>query len=627
MNERKDELAEERPKSRLEQAYDKVERQVLAIAEQRWRLLIVLFWLILAAYFIWQRWKGINAFGLGDTDDNMRMMQVRAWLSGQDWFDLRQYRLNPPGGANIHWSRLVDLPIAGLIVTLRPLLGGVMAEKVAVTIAPLLPLLLLLFSLSLVVRRLVHPLAYVAIFAAIFFANSNNNMFMPLRIDHHGWQLAFLALGLAGIADPIRVRGGLVLGLASALSLVIGLEMLIYLALAGAAMVLFWVADREEQGRLSAYAVTLAAGTGLGFLIFASYANRAPVCDALSPVWLSDALLGGALMFVLARWSPADWRARLALAAVAGAIVAGFHALAWPHCLQRLEGVSPEVEQLWLSHVREARPIFKYDWRTALNVVALPLTGLVGWAALAWSKRRDPDALRRVLAISAPALTAVLLLGWQTRTGPAAQMMGIAGAAALVGLLVPLVLKIRNWGIQLAILLLVLVAGLGALTPMALKFVPAEKPTARGKAIGRANALCNFLPSFRPVAKQPKGLVFTFVDIGPRLITVTQHNAVAGPYHRNGEQIADIMKAFRGDETQAHAIIADKYHADYLLTCPNNSTTTIFAAEAPKGFYMMLAKGEEMAWLTPIRLPANSPFRMWKVAPSPMLGSSASTRR
>ena len=37
-------------------------------------------------------------------------------------------------------------------------------------------------------------------------------------------------------------------------------------------------------------------------------------------------------------------------------ILAAFHALVWPHCLQRLEGVSPEVEQLWLSHVREARP-------------------------------------------------------------------------------------------------------------------------------------------------------------------------------------------------------------------------------------------------------------------------------
>ena len=117
------------------------------------------------------------------------------------------------------------------------------------------------------------------------------------------------------IADRNRVRGGIVLGVATALSLAIGLEMLIYLALAAAAMALFWVDDRDERARLGAYAVTLGGGTALAFLIFASYANRLAVCDALSPVWLSDALLGGALLFGLAWLSPADWKRRLALAA------------------------------------------------------------------------------------------------------------------------------------------------------------------------------------------------------------------------------------------------------------------------------------------------------------------------
>ena len=49
------------------------------------------------------------------------MMQVRALIAGQDWYDLRQHRLNPPFGADIHWSRLVDLPIAGIKLALAPL--------------------------------------------------------------------------------------------------------------------------------------------------------------------------------------------------------------------------------------------------------------------------------------------------------------------------------------------------------------------------------------------------------------------------------------------------------------------------------------------------------------------------
>jgi hypothetical protein len=116
----------------------------------------------------------------------------------------------------------------------------------------------------------------------------------------------------------------------------------------------------------------------------------------------------------------------------------------------------------------------------------------------------------------------------------------------------------------------------------------------------------------RPVALQPKGMVFTFVDLGPRLITVTNHDAVTGPYHRNGQQIADVMNAWRGTADEAHRLIA-KYHSTYVLSCPNSSTSTIFVAEAPKGFYVQLQRGQVPKWLMPIALPKDSPFRMWKV--------------
>ena len=74
----------------------------------------------------------------------------------------------------------------------------------------MLPYLLLLFSLALTARRLVDRRAYPLAFLALFFAGSTNGMFMPERIDHHGWQLALLALEHCR-ASPIRkrVRGGL----------------------------------------------------------------------------------------------------------------------------------------------------------------------------------------------------------------------------------------------------------------------------------------------------------------------------------------------------------------------------------------------------------------------------------
>ena len=177
---------------------------ILAFLERHWKLVTIAAWLLFCAWFVYTRWSSVLAFGLGDTDDNMRMMQVRALLGGQDWFDLRQYRLNPPFGANIHWSRFVDLPLAGLILLLRPFVGGADAERAAVTIAPMIPMLLLLFSLALTCRRLIHRAAYPRAFVALFFANSAMGMFMPNRIDHPGWQLALLALAIAGLADESR---------------------------------------------------------------------------------------------------------------------------------------------------------------------------------------------------------------------------------------------------------------------------------------------------------------------------------------------------------------------------------------------------------------------------------------
>lgn len=588
------------------------ERRALDFVGREWKWIVLLCWLGFCAWMIFDRWSQIRWFGLGDTDDNMRIMQVRAWLHGQGWYDLRNYRMNPPFGANIHWSRLVDLPIAGLILGLRPFLGGAGAERWAAAIAPMLPYLLLLFSIALIARRLLGPSAYLLAFCALFFAGSNNGMFTPERIDHHGWQLALLALSISAIADPRRLRGGLVLGISTALSLAIGLEMLIYLALAGVAMVLFWVEAVEERDRLGAYALSLGGATAFCFLIFASNDNWNAVCDALSPVWLSDALVGSAAMFALAWLSPASWKSRLTLALGAGLIVAAFHALTWPHCLQRLEGVSPEVEQLWLSHVKEARPFYRHGWRIATLIITLPITGVVGWSLLAASKWNDPELRRRVIGAAVSCIAATLLLFWQTRTGPAAQMTAVVGGAALIFILLPRAWNSRSSGLRVFGAFFVFILGVGAVVPLVLDFIPEPKPTKRDAEIGSANYLCGTLWGLRPVALQPRGRVMTFVDLGPRLITVTPHDSVTGPYHRNGQQIADVMNFWRGSADNAHAL-AMKYRSNYVLSCPNSSTSTIFTAEAPKGFYVQLQRGQVPNWLTTIQLPKDSPYRMWKV--------------
>lgn len=579
--------------------------------DRRWLAWTLVAWAAIMAWYLVQRQGNIYWLALGDTDDNMRLMQVRALLAGQGWYDLRQYRLDPAlGGFDIHWSRLPDLPIAGLILLLKPFMGTAAAEKWACGIAPLLPLSLAMTGLSLIVRRLVKPYAWPLAIVILLGCGSTLGMFMPMRIDHHGWQLACLAMTVAGLADPRGARGGATVGLSSALSLTIGLEMLPYCAMAGAIIALRWVWDAADARRMQVYGLTLGGGSALGFALFASNANQAMRCDALTPVWLSVMVAAGALLFGLSLLGARQRWARLALAGLAGgAIVAGF-VLLFPQCLGRPEQVSDELARTWLNNVREARPIYRHPWKTGVPMAALALIGLLGAGVAAWRARRSEAAVAWVAIALFTAFAAAMLL-WQIRAAPAAQMLGIPGSVALLWLIASWFFSRTSLLVRIlaAVAALLIVAGLSA--GWLLRYVPGDKPGAPNR-VAQANAACGRTSSLLPLNVVPRAIVFTHVDMGPRLIAITHHDAVAGPYHRNGAAILDVHHAFTGPASGFRTIAA-RHKAVYLLTCPNMAETTVYRSRKPNGFYGQLHRGQIPNWLEPVPLPRNSPFRLWRI--------------
>ncbi len=585
--------------------------------DSHWRRWTLLFWLLTATGLIVYRWNMIQWFALPDTDDNMRMMQVRGLLGGQSWYDLRQHALNPPYGANIHWSRLVDLPIAALILLAQPL-GMAVAERIAAAIAPLLPLLVAMLNMGALMRRLVAPLAYLLGIFLMLCAFAALYMFMPLRIDHHGWQLALLVTTLAGLADARPWRGGITVGLASAASLTIGLEMMAFLALAGGVIVLDWVmepnrATTQSSARMKSYALVLALGCAAGYVLFASYDNRQPMCDALSPVWLST-MMGASAMALLLAFSPV--RAplpRLGLALIAGVIIAGGFVFFWPDCIGRPEHVSVEVDRVWLSNVREAKPIYTQDMLTAWGTIALPIAGIIGTLLALWSAR---GTLRfsAWCAIALFMIAGFVLLIWQIRMGPATQLIAVPGAVALAWFLIPRIgqsssVLVRVFGTFACFLF---VSGIGILY-LASLWMPKNARSAAANQAANISPQCFTIPAMAALNRIPAATIFTHVDLSPRLITLTHHRAIMGPYHRNGEQILDVYHAFDRSADEARAIMA-RHGATLLLTCPHMSETTVYKARAPQGFYAQLERGQVPAWLTPVVLPKGSPFRLWSIA-------------
>jgi hypothetical protein len=581
--------------------------------ERRWKTILFLVWLGASIALIVYRWKAIHWFALGDTDDNMRIMQVRALLQGQDWYDLRQHRLNPPFGANIHWSRLIDLPIAGIIMLAKPVFGGIVAEKIAVTLAPLIPLGVVLTGLGVAARRLVAPGAYLVAAGILLSFVTAMTMFMPLRIDHHGWQLAMLAVILAGLADERAMRGGMVIGIATALSLVIGLETMPWLVVAGAGVALRWILSDNQAPRVRGYVLALGGGTALGFLTFASRDNWVARCDALTPVWFSVIMLTSALLFLISAFRMESRVLRMALVFGAGAVVATFFALAWPDCLGRPEQISPELERLWFNNISEAKPIYTRNWPSILSASVL-LVGLLGSFWALW-KHRAEERGAAWATIALLSLGSGLMVLWQSRSAPTALMFSVPGATALGWAILPRLrahpsVLVRTLGTVAAFLF---ISGLG-IQLIAGKLPNPDVSSPGMKRVNRANASCPTIPSMRPIARLPKATILTFVDLGPRLITITHHDAIAGPYHRNGDAILDVQRAFRGSADDARSI-ARKHGATLLLVCPNMSESTIYKEHSPKGFYMQIVGGTVPDWLVPVPLPGGSPFMLWRIKP------------
>ncbi|MFW2850503.1 AcrB/AcrD/AcrF family protein [Sphingomonas sp. TX0543] len=587
-------------------------RSFLPALDRHWLRLTLLAWAVIALWYVIQRWAAIHWLSLGDTDDNMRLMQVRALLDGQGWYDLRNYRLNPPGGFNIHWTRLVDLPIAALILLFRPFLGTGEAERLACGIAPLLPLSLALVGLAATTRRLIAPVAWPLAIVFMLCSTVALMMFMPERIDHHGWQLAMLSLTLAGLCDPKGARGGAVVGIASAVSLTIGLEMLPYAVIAGGIIALRWVWQVESRDRLTTYALTIAGGSAAGYAAFASYDNRVARCDALTPVWLSVMVLAGAFLLVMAMLSPRRAGVRLTLAVIAGAVIAGAFALVFPQCLGRPEQVSDELYRNWLGNIREAKPIYQHAFRIGFPVAALPVMGLIGAGVATWRARRTPELLIGWACVALFAAFACAMLLWQIRAGPAAQMLAVPGVAALAWLIFPWLLGHHSVFVRVfgTVGGFVIISGL--FSGLALRWFDIDKPSPYVNRVNKASGRCVTLPAMQPLDKLPAQTMFTFVDLGPRLITLTHHSAIAGPYHRNGDAILDVQHAFSGSPEQARAIMK-RHRATLLLVCPNMAESTIYRSRAPHGFYARLASAEKFPWLTPVPLPRNSPLRAFRI--------------
>ncbi|WP_020186785.1 hypothetical protein [Methylopila sp. 73B] len=586
------------------------ERQrALFQGDRRSETALVLF--IWAVFVLFTGYGGYaKAIEVMSTDDAMRLVEVRDFLAGQGWYDLMQRRLNPPDGVFMHWSRVIDLPIALLLATFDRAASADAALRLTVTVWPALTLLPALFAVASLTRSLGG--AGAGVMGAFLFALSPEPMgrFAPGMIDHHGPQLALALIMLACALRLDRsVRAAAGAGLAGAAMLAIGMETLPTVAVIAAAVALRWAVTGPEVARGTAvFGVVFALATLVAFLIdVAPERWFLPVCDALGPAHLGAAIVGGSGL-ALATRSPGDGAAaRFAGLALIGVMVVLVVAFVAPACLGDPYAALPEIVRTeWLEKVPDARGALAFAQDELEPALVIAMLALSGVGAAMWLSLRCAAGERwRVWTGSAVLVVSCLVACWQVRGATFALAFAIPFLAACVAALA------RSGGpLRGAVGLLALnhttlaVLGLGAAAALGLPTKPAASMAAK---------LCP-VADYRALNALTPGLALNNIDSGPHILAFSRLSAVAAPYHRNVDGIAAQIEMMTGSEETARAVALSR-RAAYVVLCPGDPDVRAEQKRNPSGFVAKALGPTPPAWLTPIDLARGTALRAFRVSP------------
>jgi hypothetical protein len=583
-----------------------------------WRLLAIMYGLVAAAFIARSAFNAPTIPLIADTDDAMRLVVVRDLIAGQGWFDNFQYRMNTPYGAEMHWSRLADLPLAALVLLFNPLLGAD-SETAAAYVQPLVWLFVLLYLSGRVTLRLVGRDGLLPAFALPAVSLSVLGEFVPGRLDHHSLQILLLMVMLwCAIESLARPRFAIGAGLAAATSLGLGVEGLPSVAATILAVGLMWVSLPARADALRSFGLSLALGA-LFHLVIALPPERwlLPACDAISVVYVAGAVAVGAAFLALSLLPLAArsmWL-RLACGIAAGLAVLAAVALLFPACLRGpYAALDPWLVEHWLDRITEARPL----WQSLVDEPVYPLAIAVPpFLALVVIfvrlHRAGPNGRGAWLVYAVFLILTLAVMLVQIRASRMATSLAVPACAWLI-------VEARRYYLarpsllRVAPLLMSWIgsAGVGvALVALGVVNLVPGSAVAIGDPGLKDRRQCVMPAAFVELAAMPPERVMTPIDLGAHMLAYTPHHVVAAPYHRNQAGVRDVFAFFNEPIDEARGIL-DRRGLSLVVVCPAMPEMRGMEAAAPDSFVRLLADDRLPPWLVETSLP-NAPLRVFAV--------------
>lgn len=527
---------------------------------------------VLAAAWSVRDWSNLASLRLPDPDDMMRLQQIRDWLGGQAFADLTQYRLGADGVA-MHWSRLPDLVPGAIIWSLEGAIGRHAAEIVAVIVWPAMLLAAAIGLTGRIARAVGGPqIARPAMIVAAF-AYPASTLFLPGRIDHHNLQIVLALLATLMLVRPGSMMAGLVAGVATSLSVVVGMETTPLLALIGLVIVIDWViGGRPARDRLMGFGIALCAVTLASSIVFHTTAWDYAACDGFTAI-SARALMVASFVpigLALAGWDSSP-RVRLALGIASALALGATLTISTPQCFAPYGNVPPLLRSLWLMRVGEAQPLFAAPLVVAIGYAGLTVAGI---AAGIWQWRRERS--RGWLVLLALQLGALAVTVMQVRGAYDGAVLAAPALAAVI------VAARRAGALPLAGAWL---ASAGMLYPLAAQAIVPSTPSKPG-------ASCTAPDLVAALGALPPGRVMAPIDTGGVAIASTGQRMIAGAYHRDGAGDLAMYAFYRGTPDAA-ARLARGWRVDYVVACDGFGDVA-----AP--FAAALGRGQAPDWLRPV---------------------------
>ncbi|MCW3847161.1 hypothetical protein OF829_07905 [Sphingomonas sp. LB-2] len=554
-------------------------------------------------------WPRLSHMLLPDPDDMMRLAQVRDWIAGQGINDWTQYRMAPPYGSPMHWSRINDVGIAALILIARPLVGQANAEMFAVLTYPALLFACALFLSARLARRVWGPSAGLVAAVLTALAYPGTTVFIPGRIDHHALQVVLIQLLVLMLMRAPTIGAGLAAGLFTGLSLVVGLETVPQVAaLVGVLSLLWAVRGGEERLRLGGFAGGL-AGTTLFFLIFLRPTFwTSALCDAFTPASSTAALSVSAALALLAAATPrlATWQLRIGVGAVLGGIALGATLHAFPACINGPYGVmDPFLRENFLPFIDEANGVFVQP-RLA-RIIAIGGLLATGCAASVWMIVRDRPRWATLLPLATVVLASGLVMLVQVR--------GAYIGAPLAGpVLAGLVLAARErttWRLPAVVGAWLAGAGMVYVTiPDQIEMRLRHDTSVVNPP--KQQVLCSVGDTWGAVDRYPPGVAMAGTSVAAYLMGATHHSTIGAGYHRNDRGNMAMYRFFLSDPEKARAI-GREWKVDYVAFCPGDFDEVHPGTAFPDSLAAQLAAGRAPAWLQPLPI-GKTPLRFYRVA-------------